>query len=97
MVKHLLDNRIIATPDICGGHPRIIDSRIRVVDIVAWYNGADKSAEEIASEYDLELADVYAAMAFYFANIEEMKVLMKKDKAFVEQLRKKIPSKLPKL
>ncbi len=96
MVKHFIDNRIETTPNICGGHPRIAGTRIRVVDIVAWHNGAEKTAEEIASEYDLELADVYAAMAFYYAHIEQMKVLIKKDHDFVEQLKNSVPSKLSK-
>lgn len=95
MVKHLLDSKIVSTPDVCGGHPRITDTRIRVVDIAALYN-ADKSAEEISDEYDLSVSDVQAAMTYYFANIEEIKALLEKDEAFIEQMKSNHVSKLPK-
>jgi len=95
MVKQLIDSRIVSTPNVCGGHPRITDTRIRVVDIAALYN-ADKSAEEISDEYDLPISDVEAAMTYYFANIEEIKTLLEKDEAFIQQMKRRHTSKLPK-
>ena len=95
MVKQLIDSRIVSTPDVCGGHPRITDTRVRVVDIAALYN-ADKSAEEISDEYDLSVSDVEAARTYYFANIEEIKTLLEKDEAFIEQMKRRHTSKLPK-
>ncbi len=96
MVRQLLDSRIVSTPDVCGGHPRITETRIRVVDIAALYNKANKSAEEISDEYNLPVSDVHTAMAYYFANIEEIKALLAKDEAFVEQMKRNHTSKLPK-
>ncbi len=95
MVKQLIDSRIVSTPDVCGGHPRITDTRIRVVDIAALYN-ADKSTEEISYEYDLPVSDIQAAMTYYFANIEEIKALLEKDEAFIEEMKSNHISKLPK-
>jgi len=95
MVKHLLDSKIVSTPDVCGGHPRVTGTRVRVIDIFAWHDGAKKSAEEISFEFDLQVADVHAALDYYFANIDEIKALVEKDKAFVEQMKLNHVSKLP--
>jgi len=95
MVKQLIDSRIVSTPDICAGHPRVTGTRVRVIDIFAWHDGAKKSAEEISFEFDLQVADVHAALDYYFANIDEIKALVEKDKAFVEQMKLNHVSKLP--
>ena len=47
------------------------------------------SADEISSEYDLTLADVYAALAYYFDHVEEINKSIREGEAFVEEMRKK--------
>jgi len=37
--------------------------RITVQNIVTWHERMGRSADEIAADYDLSLADVYAALA----------------------------------
>lgn len=45
------------------------------------------SADEIAGEYDLELADIYAALAYYFAHREEIDQSIRERKETARQLR----------
>ena len=52
------------------------------------------SADQIASKYNLALADVYAALACYFAHREEIDQSIEENDAFVEKVRKQTPSKL---
>ena len=94
MTSMSLDDRIIRTPDICGGKPRIAGHRITVQNIAIWHDRLGWSADEIASEYDLELADIYAALAYYFAHREEIDQSIREGKAFVKEMRRKTPSKL---
>jgi len=96
MATKSLDQRIVRTPDICGGKPRIAGHRITVQNIAIWHDRLGWSADEIASEYDLELADIYAALAYYFAHREEIDQSIREGKAFVEEMRGKTPSKLEK-
>lgn len=63
-----IDEHIDTTPGIVGGKPRIAGHSITVQNIVMWYNRMGKSADEIATEYDLDLADIHAALAYYFDN-----------------------------
>jgi uncharacterized protein (DUF433 family) len=96
MASTSLDQRIVRTLDICGGKPRIAGHRITVQNIAVWHDRLGWSADEIASEYDLELADIYAALAYYFAHREEIDQSIREGKAFVEKMRQQTPSKLEK-
>lgn len=94
MATKTLDQHIEATPEIAGGKPRIAGHRITVHNIVIWHERIGKSADEIAAEYDLTLADVYAALAYYYDHRFEIDRDIEDSKAFVKTLRESAPSKL---
>jgi len=94
MAIKTLDQHIEAAPDICGGKPRITGHRITVANIVIWHERMGRSADEIASEYGLELADVYAALAYYYDHREEVDESIRSDEEFAEALRRRTPSRL---
>ena len=89
-----LDQHIEITSGISGGKPRIAGHRITVENIVIWHELMGKSADEIATEYDLTLADVYAALAYYFDHRAEIDQSIEESKAFVKTLRQQTFSKL---
>ncbi|MBI2908873.1 MAG: DUF433 domain-containing protein [Chloroflexi bacterium] len=91
-----LDQHIEITPGVAGGRPRIAGHRITVENIAVWHEWLGMSPDEIASEYDLSLADIYAALAYYFDHRAEIQRSIEEDDAFVEALRKKTPSVLRK-
>jgi uncharacterized protein (DUF433 family) len=63
---------IVRTPAVCGGRPRIAGTGVTVRRIVGWYK-LGLSPEEIADRIGhLSLAQVYAALAYYHANREEI-------------------------
>ena len=63
---------IISTPDMKQGRPRIAGTGITVHRIGIWYK-LGYSPEEIAYQYGhLTLAQVYAALAYYHANREQI-------------------------
>jgi uncharacterized protein (DUF433 family) len=94
MAKRSLDSHIAETPGICGGKPRIAGRRIKVQYIAIWHVRMGMSIKKIAREYDLELADIHAAIAFYYDNRDEIDRQIAEDEAFVEEMRKKNPSLL---
>ena len=89
-----LDQHIEITPGIVGGKPRVAGHRITVENIVIWHERMGKCADEIAAEYELTLADVYAALAYYYDHRAEIDHSMEEDQAFVEALRQQTPSRL---
>jgi uncharacterized protein (DUF433 family) len=92
MSSKTLDHHIELTPETAGGKPRIRGRRITVQDIAIWHERFGRSADEIAAEYDLTLADVYAALAYYFDHREEIDARMSEDRAFADALRARTPS-----
>jgi uncharacterized protein (DUF433 family) len=82
------------TPGVAGGKPRIAGHRITVQDVVLWHERLGLSADEIATEYSLSLADIYAALAYYYDHREEIDRAIRSDEEFIARLRQRIPSKL---
>ena len=95
MSSKTLDEHIELTPETAGGKPRIRGRRITVQNVAIWHERLGETADEIAAEYDLTLADVYAALAYYFDHRDEIDRRIAEDNALVEALRERTPSKLP--
>jgi uncharacterized protein (DUF433 family) len=78
---------IIVTPDTCGGKPRVAGTRIRVQDIVLWTEQG-QSPEEIVTDYPhLSLADVHAALAYYFDHREEIERHIRDADELIERMK----------
>lgn len=88
-----LDKFIERTPDIFGGKPRISGRRIRVIDIAIWHEKLGLSADTIASKYDLSLAEIYAALAYYFDHREELEAELQSDEAFLAEMKRRYPGR----
>jgi uncharacterized protein (DUF433 family) len=83
------DERIESTPGVCGGKPRIAGYRIRVQDIVGWYEYHEMTPDEIVAGYpQITLADVHAALAYYQSHRDEIQQQMSDDEAFVASLQR---------
>ena len=85
---------IVSTPDICGGKPRISGHRITVQNVMIWHERVGYSVEEIASMYELTLAEVYSALAYYFDHKDEIDRSVAESEQLVEEMRSKTPSLL---
>ena len=94
MATKTLDQHIEIVSGISGGKPRIAGHRITVQDVVIWHERMGRSADEIATEYDLKLADVYAALTYYFDHRLVIDRDIEESEAFVAALRQQTPSKL---
>jgi uncharacterized protein (DUF433 family) len=89
-----LDRHIVETPDTLGGRPRIAGRRIAVADIAVWHDRMGMTADEICDGYDLSLAEVHAALAYYFDHKREVDQRLADDEAVVAEFRAKTPSLL---
>jgi uncharacterized protein (DUF433 family) len=76
-----------ATHDVCGGRPRIAGHRTRVQGILL-LTEQGQSPDEIVSAYpQFSLADVHAALAYYYDHREEIDEQIRADDGLIEQLR----------
>ncbi len=96
MVVNVIEEHIVITPKVMGGKPRIAGHRISVQDVVIWHKELGYTVEQIADDYKLNLSDVYAALAYYYDHKEEIDNSIVEGEKRVEEMKKKIPSKLTK-
>lgn len=64
--------RIVSTPDVLGGEPRVAGRRISVLQIHEQVEERGLEPGTVAGTYDLDVADIYHALAYYHDHIEEM-------------------------
>jgi len=77
---------IVRTPEVRGERPRVAGTGVTVRRIVGWYK-LGLSPEEIVAEIPhLTLAQVYAALAYYHANREEVEVDITAEEVEAERL-----------
>lgn len=88
-VKHLE-----SSPGMRGGKLRISHTRITVDDVVILHLRLGRSLEEIAGKYDLPLASVYTAMAYYYDHRAEIDQRIEQDQVYVQAVRENNPSAL---
>jgi len=82
---------IVRSTEVCGGRPRIADTGVTVRRVVGWYK-LGLSPEEVADRIGhLALAQVYAALAYYHANRNEIEADLAAEEAEVEVLEQQHP------
>jgi uncharacterized protein (DUF433 family) len=86
---------IASTQNVCGGRPCIAGTRIRVQDVYVWHELQGLSADEIVSRFPhLTMANVYAALSYYWDHRDEIQRQMQEETDFVEQMKQKHASPL---
>ncbi len=77
---------IVRSPEIRGGRPRIAGTGVTVRRIVGWYK-LGLTPEEIVNKIPhLTLAQVYAALAYYHANRDEIEQDIAEEEAEADRL-----------
>jgi uncharacterized protein (DUF433 family) len=92
-----IGERITKIPGVCGGRTCIAGHRVRVLDIVIWHEHQGLTPDEIVSQIpSIALADVHAALAYYFDHREEILEEIRAEWAEAEEFRRNNPSLLAK-
>lgn len=80
---------IVRTNEMRGGRPRIAGTGITVQRVVGWYK-LGLNAEDITEQIPhLTLAQVYAALAYYHANKDEIEQAIDADNKEAARLERK--------
>ncbi|MFB6151844.1 MAG: DUF433 domain-containing protein [Haloarculaceae archaeon] len=75
---------IVTTEDVLGGDPRIEGRRIGVYHVYRRYVEGGDTPEKIATSYDIPVAEVHAALAYAFNNLEEMRDIEARNRSLSE-------------
>ena len=88
-------DRITKTPGICGGRACIAGHRVRVLDVAVWHEQNGWSPDEIVSHIpSITLADVHAALSYYYDHREEIQEEIRAERTLAEEVRRDTPSAL---
>jgi uncharacterized protein (DUF433 family) len=91
----VVEEHIMITTGVAGGEPRIAGHRITVANIAIRYELMGDSVDEIASGYGLSLAEVHAALAYYYDHKADIDKAIREGEAFAEALRQGMAGDLP--
>jgi len=82
---------IVKDENICGGQPRIAGTRIKVQHIALEYEQLGWMPDQICDAHSsLTLADVHAAIPYYYDHENEIDGAIQKDENFVNRLRRNL-------
>lgn len=82
---------IVSTDDTLGGEPRIEGRRIGVLHIATRIVDRGEDPESVAADYELDLADVHRALAYYYDHPEEMRDWRRKKREAARRAEKSQP------
>ncbi len=91
-----LADMIVKTPGTCGGRARIAGTRIKVEHVYNWVERQGMTPAEVVKEYPhLTMAQVHAALAYYWSHQDEIERDIAEWERLVADLKAKAgPSKI---
>lgn len=87
MLLDVISDHLEVTEGVCGGRPRIAGRRVTVHDVAVWHEKLSQSADQIASDYGLSLAEIHAALTYYFDHRDEIDRQLADEEQFVNSMR----------
>ena len=91
-----LADYIVQTPGVCGGQPRIAGTRIKVKHVYRWVERMGMTPAQVVAEYPhLTMAQVHAALAYYWSHPDEIHQDIEAEEKLVAELKAKAgPSRI---
>jgi uncharacterized protein (DUF433 family) len=71
---------------VLGGEPRIEGTRVGVRHVATRVVDSDRSPAHVADQLDISLSEVYEALSYYYAHVEEMREFERENEAALERI-----------
>ena len=78
---------IVSNPDVRGGQPILAGTSVTVADVAALARLQGQTPDAIAAAFTLTLAEVHAALAYYYAHQTEIDAILRAERDRDEALR----------
>jgi uncharacterized protein (DUF433 family) len=79
---------VVSDQGICNGQPRIAGTRLKIQGIALEYERLGWTPDQICENHPgITLAQVHAALSYYYDHREEIDLAIHNDKEFSERLR----------
>lgn len=84
----VIREKIGVRPGYCGGEPHILGHRIKVRHVAVWHEQGNMSPAEIVANYPtLTLAEVHAALAYFYDHRDEILAAIAEEDQFVQEMK----------
>ena len=84
---HIPADFVDALPDVCGGCPHVRGTRVKVSEIVSRHVFQEESTDEIVEALpQLSLAQIHAALAYYYEAPAEIEAELRAEDEFVMRM-----------
>ena len=83
---------IVTTEDVLGGKPRLAGRRVSVLQVAELVLDAGDDPATVADQLDLSLAEIHEALAYYYANVDEMETQQRRREELVNSLDRNSPT-----
>lgn len=80
---------IVRTEGVLGGKPRLEGHRISVLQVADMVVDADRSPEYVADQLGLSLAEVHAALSYYYEHPDEMETIRERNEHLEAKLQER--------
>jgi len=57
---------VVRNPEVRGGRPVVAGTTLRVSDLASYHTLGGLTAEQLAVQFELDLAKIHAALAYYY-------------------------------
>ncbi|MDX2138251.1 MAG: DUF433 domain-containing protein [Chloroflexota bacterium] len=84
-VTVLTIDTIISNPKVRSGRPIIAGTTLRVQDVAAHHRYRQYTPDELAYQLQITLAQVHAALAYYYAHKDELDAQMEEDDRLIRE------------
>ncbi|MCY3832568.1 MAG: DUF433 domain-containing protein [Chloroflexi bacterium] len=81
---------IYRNPNIRGGRPCIVGTGLRVMDLVSAMRWNGRNPEQMAEAFQITLAQVHAALAYYYCNQAEIDADMRESERKSQAIAEKV-------
>jgi uncharacterized protein (DUF433 family) len=89
----VISEHIGVRPGYCGGKPHILGHRIKVKHVAVWHERQGLSPAEIVAQHPtITLAQVHAALAYYYDHRAEIEAEIADEDRLYDELKARQPS-----
>lgn len=81
---------IVQDPEVRGGRPVIAGTGLRVSDLATYHVAEGLTPDELAVQFGLELAQVHAALSYYFSHRTEIDDEIRANTSVAERWRQEL-------
>jgi len=79
---------VVTTEGVLGGKPRLDGRRVSVLQVAELVLDCNDDPADVADQFDLSLAEVHEALAYYYNNVDEIETYRRRREELLETLKK---------